>query len=79
MLWTRPPVGIPLILYKQEKGAYCLFLDLSAPKQNHPEKQLTHRHPGPAFQLLDVDGGDWVDFNKFEATRVSLQHPERKT
>lgn len=57
MLWTRRPVGIPLILSKQEMGACHLFLDLSAPSQNRPEKQLTHRHPGPAFQLLDVDRG----------------------
>ncbi|KAM6249081.1 LOW QUALITY PROTEIN: EF-hand calcium-binding domain-containing protein 9 [Spheniscus humboldti] len=36
---------------------------------NHFEKQFIHQHTGPAFQLLDVDGDNMIDFNEFEATR----------
>ena len=76
----RAPVGIPRILSKQEISAYHLFLNLSALKQNHLEKQFIHRHAGPAFQLLDVDGDNMIDFNKFEAKRFlfSIQKEELK-
>lgn len=74
------PVGIPHILSKQEIGAYRLLLNLSAPKQNPLEKPFVPQHARPAFQLLDGDGDNLVDFNEFEATRFlfNIQKEELK-
>jgi len=76
----QAPAGIPRILSKQEISAYHLFLNLSAPKQNHPEKQFIHQHAGPTFQLLGINRDNIIDFNKSEATRFlfCLQKEELK-
>ncbi|XP_029854451.1 EF-hand calcium-binding domain-containing protein 9 [Aquila chrysaetos chrysaetos] len=37
--------------------------------ENDLEKQFIRRHAGPAFQLLDVDRDNMIDFNEFEAKR----------
>ncbi|NXJ46946.1 EFCB9 protein, partial [Spizaetus tyrannus] len=37
--------------------------------ENDLEKQFIHWHAGPAFQLLDVDRDNMIDFNEFEAKR----------
>ncbi|XP_009470510.1 PREDICTED: EF-hand calcium-binding domain-containing protein 9 [Nipponia nippon] len=48
--------------------------------RNHLEKRFIRWHAGPAFQLLDVDGDDMIDFNEFEATRFlfNIQKEELK-
>ncbi|XP_054073584.1 EF-hand calcium-binding domain-containing protein 9 [Rissa tridactyla] len=49
--------------------------------RNNPlEKQFIPRHARPAFQLLDGDGDNLVDFNEFEATRFlfNIQKEELK-
>ncbi|NXJ37720.1 EFCB9 protein, partial [Ciconia maguari] len=54
----------------------CLLLS----HKNHLEKQFIHQHAGPAFQLLDVDGDNVIDFNEIEATSFlfNIQKEELK-
>ncbi|XP_075367131.1 EF-hand calcium-binding domain-containing protein 9 [Mycteria americana] len=54
----------------------CILLS----HENHLEKQFIHQHAGPAFQLLDVDGDNMIDFNEIEATRFlfNIQKEELK-
>ncbi|CAM9462287.1 unnamed protein product [Bubo scandiacus] len=46
----------------------------------HDNQQFIHRHTGPAFQLLDIDRDNVIDFNEFEATRFlfNIQKEELK-
>ncbi|NXQ98856.1 EFCB9 protein, partial [Sagittarius serpentarius] len=39
------------------------------PHENHLEKQFIHQRAGSAFQLLDVDRDNMIDFNEFEAKK----------
>ncbi|KAM9289522.1 EF-hand calcium-binding domain-containing protein 9 [Morus bassanus] len=54
----------------------CILLS----HENHLEKQFIYQHAGPAFQLLDVDGDNMIDFNEFEAARFlfNIQKEELK-
>ncbi|NWQ96741.1 EFCB9 protein, partial [Burhinus bistriatus] len=54
----------------------CILLS----HKNHLKRQFIHRHVGPAFQLLDVDRDNMIDFNEFEATRFlfNIQKEELK-
>ncbi|NXC19124.1 EFCB9 protein, partial [Corythaeola cristata] len=45
--------------------AVCILLS----HENHLEQKFIHQHAGSAFQLLDVDGDNTIDFHTFEATR----------
>ncbi|XP_068265379.1 EF-hand calcium-binding domain-containing protein 9 [Nyctibius grandis] len=73
------------LLGRNTRGRICfnefyMVLCILLSHENHLGKQFIHRHVGPAFQLLDVDRDNTIDFNEFEATRFpfNIQKEELK-
>ncbi|NXL28900.1 EFCB9 protein, partial [Glaucidium brasilianum] len=70
------------LLDRNARGRICFneFYTVVCTLRNHLEKQFIHRHTGPAFELLDIDRDNGIDFNEFEVTRFffSIQKEELK-
>ncbi|CAM9470286.1 unnamed protein product [Bubo scandiacus] len=71
-----------LVVSRKCCGTGRLFPAPGCSLKESPEQkqQFIHRHTGPAFQLLDIDRDNVIDFNEFEATRFlfNIQKEELK-